>query len=282
MVRREPAWARALGAGWRAGASGAARAAGLRRRAPPRPDRARGLGRGAGRGCCLRPRWPGPAAGHVSMVVGDAAEARAVAAAHGLAAANCSWRATEPACQLHAPRPTQVAHRSARCGPSDRPVGCRNRLPDSWGVEMTDVVIVSATRTPVGVVQRRSEHRAGALSGPDRDQGGARAGQGRPGRGVRGHPGPDPDRRAGPEPGAPGLDQCRRAQGGAGLRRQHPVRLGPEVGGAGLPGDPERRLLRGRRRRPGEHEHGAALPPTCARARRWAASSFSTRCCATA
>ena len=57
---------------------------------------------------------------------------------------------------------------------------------------------------------------------------------------------------------------------------------GLQVGGAGLPGDPERRLQHRGRRRPGEHEPGAARAPTCATAPRWAASSSSTPCSRTA
>ena len=108
-------------------------------------------------------------------------------------------------------------------------------------------------------LQRCPGHASGTRSRQGRDRRGAQAGQGRGGRGVRGDPGPDPDGGPRPEPRPSGLDQRRRAEGGAGLRRQHPVRLGAEVGGFGLSGDPERRQQHRCRGRPGEHEPSAAL-----------------------
>ena len=49
-----------------------------------------------------------------------------------------------------------------------------------------------------------------------------------------------------------------------GLGRQPAVRLRPARGGARLSGDPQRRLRHRGRRRPGIHEHGAALRAICA------------------
>ena len=62
--------------------------------------------------------------------------------------------------------------------------------------------------------------------------------------GERGDPRPGADRGAGPESGAPGVDGGGRAQGSAGLGRQPGLRLGPARGGAGQPGDPDRRCAR--------------------------------------
>ena len=130
---------------------------------------------------------------------------------------------------------------------------------------MSDVVIVSATRTPVGCVQRRVRQRAGACARPDGDQERAGAGRGRSGRGVRGDPGPDPDRQSGPEPGAPGLDPCRRAEGGAGLRRN--ILCGSGLKSVAWASRRSRTATADRgRRRPGEHEPWRRTAPTCAAA----------------
>jgi len=88
-----------------------------------------------------------------------------------------------------------------------------------------DVVIVSAVRTPVGAfngvfatlpatnsVRPRSRRRSTAPA--------LRR------HGCRGHPGTDPDRRAGPEPGPPGRDRGRRPGRNPGLGCQPAVWLG--------------------------------------------------------
>ena len=71
-----------------------------------------------------------------------------------------------------------------------------------------DIVIVSAARTPVGAFNGAfaslPAHELGKVAIKEALE--ARRRRGRAGR--RGHPGPDPDRRAGPEPGAPGLDRA--------------------------------------------------------------------------
>ena len=139
---------------------------------------------------------------------------------------------------------------------------------------MTDVVIVSATRTPVGsfngALSTVPAHYLGqtvikaALERAKVDP--AEVSEVILGQILTANQGQNPARQASIHAGVP--------QGGAGLRRQHPVRLGPEVGGAGLPGDPERRLLDRRRRRPGEHEHGAARAPTCATGQKMGSVEF--------
>ena len=76
-----------------------------------------------------------------------------------------------------------------------------------------DIVIVSAARTPVGsfngALASLPAHELGKVAIKEAlKRAGVEGGQG-----LRGHHGPDPDRRSGPEPGAPGLD-----------RRRHPGR----------------------------------------------------------
>ncbi len=60
----------------------------------------------------------------------------------------------------------------------------------------TDVVIVSAARTPIGAFNGALSQPAGARARQDRDRRGAEARQGRAGRGDRGGPRPGPDRPA--------------------------------------------------------------------------------------
>ena len=143
-------------------------------------------------------------------------------------------------------------------------------------ITMSDIVIVSAARTPVGSFN-------GALASlPAHDLGKIaiqaaieRAGiaAGRRRRGDHG-PGAAGRRRPGPRP--PGVGQRRRAGGEPGLERQPALRLGPARRRARRPADRARRRGHRRRRRPGEHEPVAARRRTCATARRWATSPSST------
>ena len=109
------------------------------------------------------------------------------------------------------------------------------------------------------LVQRRAGQPAGARARQGRHQGRAGARARRGGRRVRGDPGPDPCGRRRPEPGAAGLDQRRHPGRCAGLGHEPALRLGPARGGARRPADPARLLQDRHRRRPGEHEPGAAL-----------------------
>src|SRR5207253_60461 len=76
----------------------------------------------------------------------------------------------------------------------------------------------------------------------------------RAGRGLGGHHGADSDGGRGTEPGPAGGDRRRHPGRGHRIRRQPALRLGSAHGGARLPGDPQRRFIDRRRRRPGEHE----------------------------
>ena len=128
-----------------------------------------------------------------------------------------------------------------------------------------DIVIVGAARTPVGAFNGAF----GSLPAHELGQVAIKAALERAGdRGQAGfgsHPGSDPDRGTGPEPGPAGLDRRRHPGGKPGLGRQPAVRLRPARGGPGLSGDPERRLRRGGRWRPGIDEHGPALPASAQR-----------------
>ena len=122
-----------------------------------------------------------------------------------------------------------------------------------------DIVIVSAARTPVGAFNGAfgslPAHELGQVAIKDALK---RAGvEGR--RGLGSDPGPDPHRRRGAEPGPPGLDRRRHSGRKPGMARQSALRFGTARGRARLPGDPQRRFRHRRRRRPGIHEHGAAL-----------------------
>ncbi len=105
-----------------------------------------------------------------------------------------------------------------------------------------DIVIVSATRTPVGAFNGAfatvPAHELGKTA--------IKAALERAGvegaAGLRSDHGADPHRRAGPEPGAPGLDRRRHPGRNAGLGRQSALRLGAAGGRARLPGHPQRRF----------------------------------------
>ena len=124
---------------------------------------------------------------------------------------------------------------------------------------MTDIVIAGAARTPVGAfnggLASLPAHKLGEVAIVEA----MRRAAGRAEGGVGSHHGPDPRRRRGPEPGAAGGGRRRHPVRGDRLRGQPAVRLGAAHGRARLPGDPQRRQRDRRRRRPGEHEPGAAL-----------------------
>ena len=109
-------------------------------------------------------------------------------------------------------------------------------------------------RQDAGARARRRGHRQPAR---------ARQAHRRPDR--RGHPRPGAHRRLGPEPGAPDGHQERPAAERSGADDQRRLRLGPEGGDARRAGDPRRRLRDRHRRRPGEHEPGAARAARLAR-----------------
>ena len=123
---------------------------------------------------------------------------------------------------------------------------------------MTNIVIASAARTPVGSFN-------GAFANtPAHDLGAAviravleRAGVDA-GRGLGDHPRPGADRRPGAEPGAAGAHQRRPAEGERRLEHQPGLRLGPAGGGARRPAHHARRRRDRGRRRPGEHVAVAA------------------------
>ena len=75
---------------------------------------------------------------------------------------------------------------------------------------------------------------------------------------------------AGPEPGAPGVDRRRPAEGDDRLGPQPGLRLGPARRRARHAADRDRRRQDHRRRRPGIDVAGAALRSICAPASRWA------------
>ena len=100
---------------------------------------------------------------------------------------------------------------------------------------MTDIVIVAAARTAVGNFNGSLASLPAQKLGQDGDRGRAGARQARAGRRLRGHPRPDPGAGGGQNP-------ARQASVNAGIpnevpayARQHAVRLGPQVGGHGLP-----------------------------------------------
>ena len=116
------------------------------------------------------------------------------------------------------------------------------------------------------LVQRRAGKPARARTRQGRHQGGARAGargdratcpRSSWARSWRPAPGQNPARQASIGAGIPG----RRA----GLGHEPAVRLGPARGGARRPADRARLLQHRGRRRPGEHEPGAALRPPARR-----------------
>ena len=139
-----------------------------------------------------------------------------------------------------------------------------------------DIVIVSAARTPVGAFNGAfaslPAHELGKVAIEEALK---RAGV-EGGAGLRSHHGPDPDRRAGPEPGPPGLDRGRHPGREPGLGRQPALRLGPARGRARLSGDPQRRQRDRGRRRPGIDEHGAALRASAQRREDGRRSRWST------
>ena len=108
-------------------------------------------------------------------------------------------------------------------------------------------------------IQRRVRNAAGPRTRQDRHQGGARPRRRRGAARLRSDHGPDPHRRGGPEPGPPGLDRGRHPGRNSGLGRQPALRLGAALGRARLSGHRQRRFRDRGRRRPGIHEHGAAL-----------------------
>jgi acetyl-CoA C-acetyltransferase len=98
-----------------------------------------------------------------------------------------------------------------------------------------DVVIVSATRTPVGAFNGAFA----TIAGPRTRQDAIKAALERAGVEPRVSEvimGQILTAGAGPEPGPPGLDRGRHPGRKPGLGRQHAVRLGPAHGGARLPG----------------------------------------------
>ena len=117
-----------------------------------------------------------------------------------------------------------------------------------------DIVIVSAARTPVGAFNGAFGSLPAHELGKVAIQAALKRAGVEGGAGLRGHPGPDPDRRPGPEPGAPGLDRRRHPGREPGLGRQPALRLGPARGRARLSGDPQRRHRDRGRRRPGVDE----------------------------
>ena len=128
-----------------------------------------------------------------------------------------------------------------------------------------DIVIVSAARTPVGAFNGAfaalPAHELGKVAIAEALK---RAGV-EGAAGVRGHHGPDPDRRAGPEPGAAGVDRRRHPGREPGLGREPALRLRPARGRARLSGDPQRRQRHRGGGRPGVDEHVAALPASSRR-----------------
>ena len=130
---------------------------------------------------------------------------------------------------------------------------------------MTDIVIASAARTPVGAfnggLAGLPAHKLGEVAIAEalrraevepKEVSEVIMGQILAGR-----------RRA--EPGAAGGGRRRHPVRGDRLRRQPALRLGPAHRGARLSGDPQRRQRDRRRRRPGKHEPGAALHPSAQR-----------------
>ena len=107
-------------------------------------------------------------------------------------------------------------------------------------------------------LQRRLRGAARPCARHGRHQGGDGACRRPPGRGGRGHPGPDPHRWRGAEPGAAGRRRGGHPGGADGLRHQPALRLGPAGGGAGGAADRHRRCRHRGGRRAGEHDPGAA------------------------
>ena len=139
------------------------------------------------------------------------------------------------------------------------------------------IVVASAARTPVGSFNGSFATHAGARARHRGDQGSAGARRRRRQGSRRGHPRPGADRRPGPEPGAPGGDRRRPAEGNDGLGAQPGLRLGPARHRARHAADQERRRQDHRRRRPGIDVAVARIASICAPAPRWATSNSSTR-----
>ena len=127
------------------------------------------------------------------------------------------------------------------------------------------IVVASAARTPVGsfngAFAATPAHELGAVVIKEVL---ARAGVDA-GRSRRGHPRPGADRRPGPEPGPPGGDQRRPAEGDHRLGPQPALRLGPARRRARHAADRHRRRQDHRRRRPGIDVAVAALPASARR-----------------
>ena len=123
---------------------------------------------------------------------------------------------------------------------------------------MTNIVIASAARTPVGSFNGAFANTPAHELGAAVDPGGARARRRRAGGGVRDDPRPGADRRPGPEPGPPGAHHRRPAAGERRLGHQPGLRLGPAGRRARRPAHRARRRRDRRRRRPGEHVAVAA------------------------
>ena len=131
---------------------------------------------------------------------------------------------------------------------------------------MTDVVIVSAARTPVGSFHGAAVEPARVQAGRGRHQGGAGARRRGPRRRGRGDPGPGAAGGRGPGPGASG----RRSS--AGIPVESPAWSLNQLCGSGLRAVAlayqqiaRRRRQDRRRRRPGKHEPGAARPAAARR-----------------
>ena len=123
----------------------------------------------------------------------------------------------------------------------------------------TDIVIVAAARTAVGkfggTLAKTPAPELGAAVIADA----ARARQARRAtRSARSSSARCCTAGCRPEPGAPGGHQGGPAAARAGDDHQQGLRLGPEGGDAGRAGHPRRRQRDRHRRRPGEHEPGAA------------------------
>ncbi len=129
-----------------------------------------------------------------------------------------------------------------------------------------DIVIVSATRTPVGafngVFATVPAHELGKTAiKAALDRAGVE-----PPRVSEVIMGQILTAGQGQNPGPPGLDRGRHPGRSAGLERQSALRLGPALGRARLPGHRQRRFRDRRRRRPGIHERRTALRAICAAA----------------
>ena len=125
--------------------------------------------------------------------------------------------------------------------------------------DQATIVIASAARTPVGAFNGTLASLPAHELGKVAIKAALERARVEAGRRVRGHSGPDPGGRCRTEPGAAGLHRRRHSGRRAGVGHEPAVRLGPARGRAGRPADPARLVQDRRRRRPGEHEPGAAL-----------------------